>query len=149
MFKTLRQDVLFGLRMLAKTPGFTLVAVLTLGLGIGANTTVFTIVNAMLFKGLPYQDSYRIVSITSNNPAKNQPQIGVAYPDFLDWRVSTKAFKSLAIAQMSLTNISDPDVPTQQYESARISANTFSLLGQQPFLGRDFLPEESEGKGAN
>ena len=149
MFKAVRQDVLFGLKMLAKTPGFTFVAVLTLALGIGANTTVFTIVDAMLYKGLPYPNSDRIVAITGNNLAKNQPQIGVAYPDFLDWRGSVKAFKGLAIAQMSLTNISDPDIPAQQYESARISANTFSLLGQQPFLGRDFLPEESEGKGAN
>src|SRR5215471_2752061 len=149
MFKTVRQDVLFGLKMLAKTPGFTFVAVLTLALGIGANTAVFTIVNAMLFKGLPYPNSDRIVSITSSNLAKNQPQIGVAYPDFLDWRRDVKAFKGLAIAQMSLTNILDPDIPAQQYESARISANTFSLLGQKPFLGRDFLPEESEGKGAN
>jgi putative ABC transport system permease protein len=149
MFKAVRQDILFGLRMLAKTPGFTFVAVLTLAVGIGANTTVFTIVNAMLFKGLPYPNSDRIVSITSNNLAKNRPQIGVAYPDFLDWRLHSKAFKGLAIAQMSLTNISDPDLPAQQYYNARISANTFSLLGQRPFLGRDFLPEESEGKGAD
>src|SRR6266566_9387787 len=109
MFKAVMEDVLFGLRMLGKAPGFTFVAVLTLALGIGANTTVFTLVNAVLFKGLPYQNSDRIVSISSTNLAKNQPQIGVAYPDYLDWRRDVKAFKGLAIAQMSLTNILDPD----------------------------------------
>src|ERR1051326_3160107 len=94
MLKALRQDVLFGLRMLAKTPGFTFVAVLTLALGIGANTTVFTLVNAVLFKGLPYPNANRIVSIASNNLKKNQPQIGVAYPDYLDWRTQVKTFRS-------------------------------------------------------
>lgn len=133
MFKTVTQDVIFGLRMLRKSPGFTFVAVLTLAIGIGANTTVFTLVNAVLFKGLPYKDSDRIVMITSNNLAKNQPQIGVAYPDFLDWRAQSKAFKGLATAQMNSANISDPDIPAAQYPSARVSANTFSLLGSSRY----------------
>src|ERR1051326_5201049 len=114
MLKALRQDVLFGLRMLAKTPGFTFVAVLTLALGIGVNTTVFTLVNAVLFKGLPYENADRIVWITSNNMAKNQPQIFAAYPDFQEWRAQSKSFKGLASAQMASTNVSDPDLATEQ-----------------------------------
>ena len=145
MFKPVMQDVNFGLRMLRKSPGFTIVAVLTLALGIGANTAVFTLVNAVLFKGLPYEDSDRILMISSNNLAKNQPQLPVSYPDFLDLRAQSKAFKDLAAAQPTSTNISDPDMPAAQYSSGRISTNTFSLLGQKPLIGRDFLPEEDQG----
>jgi putative ABC transport system permease protein len=148
MLKGLLEDVSFGLRMLAKAPGFTFVAVLTLALGIGANTTVFTLVNAVLFKGLPYQNADRILAISSTNLTKKQPQIGVAYPDFLEWRAHIKTFRGLAAAQMSATNISDPDQPATQYNSARLTPNTVSLIGQRPLLGRDFLPEEGEGAGA-
>jgi hypothetical protein len=131
--------------MLRKNPGFTIVAVLTLALGIGVNTTVFTLVNAVLFKGLPYEDLGPVFMVTSNNrkeTAANRP-----YPDFLDMKAQSKAFKGLAAAQMTLANISDPDMPATQYNEARISSNTFSLLGQRPLLGRDFLPEEDQGSG--
>jgi predicted permease len=148
MLKTVLQDVLFGLRMLRKSPGFTFVAVLTLALGIGANSTVFTIVNTVLFKGLPYHDPDRIVAVSSTNLSKNQPLIWAAYPDFQDWRAQSKAFKGLAAAQLSATNVSDPDMPAAQYQSARVSSNTFSLIGQRPFMGRDFAPEEDQGSGA-
>src|ERR1043165_9355215 len=114
MMKGLFEDVSFGLRMLGKFPGFTSVAVLTLALGIGANTTVFTIVNAALFKGLPYSNSDRIVAISGNNLAKNQQQTGIAYPDFLEFRAHNRSFKALAAAQMAATNISDPDQPAVQ-----------------------------------
>src|SRR5437870_1962653 len=147
MLKTVMQDVVFGLRMLRKNPGFTIVAVLTLALGIGANTTVFTMVNAVLFKGLPYANSGRIVAITSNNLSKNQPQIGVAFPDFLDMQSQSKSFKGLAASQPTAQSISDADLPAALYQCGRVSSNTFSLLGQKPFMGRDFLPEDDEGVG--
>jgi hypothetical protein len=148
MLTTIIQDVLFGLRMLRKNPGFTFVAVLTLALGIGVNSTVFTLVNTVLFKGLPYPEPDRIVAISSTNLSKNQPEIWAAYPDFQDWRAQAKAFKGLAAAQLSASNISDPDMPAVQYQSARVSSNTFSLIGQRPFMGRDFLPEEDQATGA-
>src|SRR5713226_8584468 len=127
MFTEALHDLRFGLRMLRKNPGFTFVAVLTLALGIGANSTVFTLVNTVLFKGLPYPDPDRIVAISSNNLAKNQPQLGVAYPDFQDFRAQSKAFKGLAATQLSVASVSDPDIPATQYQNARISSNTFSL----------------------
>src|SRR5439155_22136343 len=145
--KTGMQDGVFGLRMLRKNHGFTIVAVLTLALGIGANTTVFTMVNAVLFKGLPYANSGRIVAITSNNLSKNQPQIGVAFPDFLDMQTQSKSFKGLAASQPTAQSISDADLPAALYQCGRVSSNTFSLLGQKPFMGRDFLPEDDEGVG--
>jgi len=141
------QDIVFGLRMMRKNPGFTIVAVLTLALGIGANATVFTLVNAVLLKGLPYENSGSVLMIAGNNFSKNQPQLPIAFPDFLDWKAQSKAFKGMAAMQPSMTNISDPDMPAAQYSSARVSANTFSLLGQQPLIGRDFLPDEDQGSG--
>jgi putative ABC transport system permease protein len=142
------QDVVFGLRMLLKNPGFTIVAVLTLALGIGVNTTVFTLVNAVLFKGLPYEEQGPVYMVSSNNLAKKQPQLAVAFPDFVDMKAQSKTFKGLAAVQMTLASISDPDIPATQYNEGRITSNTFSLLGQQPLLGRDFLPEEDQGTGA-
>jgi putative ABC transport system permease protein len=147
MLKTVLQDIVFGLRMLRKSPAFTIVAVLTLALGIGANATVFTLVNAVLLKGLPYENSGAVLMIAGNNFSKNQPQLPIAFPDFLDWKAQSKAFKGVAAMQPSMTNISDPDKPAAQYSSARVSANTFSLLGQQPLIGRDFLPDEDQGSG--
>src|SRR5436309_9442532 len=80
------QDVRFGMRMLAKNPGFTAVVVITLALGIGANTTVFTLVNAVLFKGLPFEHAERVMHLSGNNLSKGRNRIGVSYPDFADWR---------------------------------------------------------------
>jgi putative ABC transport system permease protein len=146
---TLMQDIRFGCRMLAKNPFFTAVIVLTLSLGIGANVTVFTIVNAVLLKGLPFEESDRIISITSNNLAKNQPRLGASYPDFLDWRTQSKSFKGLGALQGSVANLTEPGLPTESKPSARVTTNTFSLLGAKPIFGRDFLPEEDQGSGSN
>jgi putative ABC transport system permease protein len=141
------QDIAFGFRMLRKSPGFTAVTVLTLALGIGANVTVFTVVNAVLFKGLPYDEPDRIVTVSTQNVAKNQLRMFAAYPDFTDWRAEAKAFKGLAAVQMAYCNVSDADLPAMQYTRGRASVNTFSLIGQRPLLGRDFVQGEDEGAG--
>jgi len=80
------QDIRFALRMAAKTPGFTAVVILTLALGIGANTTVFTLVNAVLFRGMPFERPDEIIAITGMNFANRQPQSPISYPDFQDIR---------------------------------------------------------------
>ncbi len=145
MLRSAMQDVRFGLRMLRKNYGFTAVVVLTLALGIGANATVFTVVNAWLFKGLPFEKPDRIVAITSNNRAENQERLGASYLNFLDWQAQSQSFEDLAAAAGTMRNISDPGLPMEFVISARVSANTFSLLGQKPLLGRDFLPHEDQG----
>jgi predicted permease len=146
---SLWQDLKFGGRLLLKNRAFTAVAVLTLALGIGANATVFTIVNAVLFKGLPIDDPDRVVVIMGTSSARNQPQTGVSYPDFLDWRAQSKSFKELAAFQFSMANVAEPGLATETFPQGRMSSNTFSLLGVKPLLGRDFRPDEDQGAGAN
>lgn len=148
-FETILQDLRFAARLLSKNLGFASVVVLTLALAIGANVAVFTLVNAVLFKSLPFTNPDRIVSITSNNLPKNQEQLGASYLDFQDWRAQSNSFTGLAAAQWSLATLVDPGLPTEAHESSRVSANSFSVLGQQVLLGRDFLPHEDQGTGAD
>ena len=140
------QDLRFAVRMLAKDRWFTLVAVLALGLGIGVNTTVFTFVNAVLIRGLPYDDSDRIVIVTTRN--KGQTQFGAAsYQDLADWRGQAKSFTALSCFQQTSMNVTDSGHPPERTNGARVCANAFGLLGQPMRLGRDFRPEEDK-KGA-
>src|SRR5947208_10654824 len=88
----LLQDVRFGFRMMAKDPAFTAVVAITLALVIGANTTVFTLVNAVLFKGLPFERADRVMALSSTNLAKGRNRMGVSYPDLVDWQAHTKKF---------------------------------------------------------
>src|SRR5256714_15144232 len=90
-------DLRFALRQLRKTPGFTFIAVLTLALGIGANTAIFSVIYAVLLQPLPYPDGERIVILTETDP--NQPQISVAYPDYVDWKRDNSVFDSLAVSR--------------------------------------------------
>jgi predicted permease len=145
---SLYQDLRFGVRMLAKDPGFTAVVVLTLALGIGANTTVFTLANAVLFKGLPFEQPQRIIYLTSNNLSKGRDRTAVSYPDFADLRARTKKFQGLAAFAGFPSVLNDPGGLPERYPATRISANCFSLIGQKPLLGRDFLPEEEKQTAA-
>ena len=141
------QDIKFGVRRLLREPGFTAVVVVALALGIGVNTTVFTLVNAVLFRGLPFEQADRVMFLSSNDHAKNRNDMGVSYPDFRDWRAQSKAFKGLAAFSQTGFVISDSNAP-ERYDGPRLTANTFSLIGQKPMLGRDFLPEEDRVGGA-
>jgi predicted permease len=136
------QDIKFGVRRLAREPGFTAVVVVALALGIGVNTTVFTLVNAVLFRGLPFEQPNRVMFLSSNDHAKNRNDIGVSYPDFRDWRAQSKTFKGLAAFSQTGFVVADSNHPPERYSGPRLTANTFSLIGQKPMLGRDFLPEE-------
>jgi len=136
---TLIQDLKFGLRMLAKNPGFTAVAVLTLALGIGANTALFSVVNGVLLNPLRYTEPDRLVAVFSRDA--NFATSSISYPNFLDWVRDNRSFSALAAYvddDFSLTGLGEPErVPAE-----RISANFFPLLGVKPVIGRAFLPEE-------
>jgi putative ABC transport system permease protein len=136
----------YSIRMLIKDPWFTLVAVLALGLGIGVNSTVFTFVNAVLLRGLPFANPDQIVHLNSRNTATGN-DLGVSYPDFQDWRAQSKSLASLAAYQGITTNISDSGHPPERANGVRVTANAFDIIGERPIRGRTFQ-ETDDRKGA-
>jgi putative ABC transport system permease protein len=138
------EDIRFGLRTLAKNPGFTTVAVTALALGIGVNATVFSLANAVLFKNLPFPNSDRVLYIVSSNPTKPRWWPAHSYPDFLDLKAQLKSFDAVGASTGVSANISDHTASPESYHGARITANTFSVLGQKPLAGRDFLPSDEQ-----
>jgi predicted permease len=139
----LLQDLKYGLRMLAKNPGFTAVAVVTLALGIGANTAIFSVVNAVLLRPLPYKDPGQLVEISRNDLKHGYPRLRVAPANFLDWQEQNHVFEAMTIftrdsGEFYLGGEGQPE----ELQGRRVSASYFPLLGVQPILGRTFLPEE-------
>jgi putative ABC transport system permease protein len=143
--EALIQDLRYGARMLMKSPGFTFVAVLTLALGIGANTAIFSVVNGVLLRALPYYEPERLVMVWGHRPIL-QAQIGledfpVAVADFVDWRNQNQVFEQMAAMwtpRMNLTGGGEPE----SVVGLRASASIFPLLGARFAVGRAFLPEE-------
>jgi putative ABC transport system permease protein len=138
------EDVRFGLRTLAKNPGFTTVAITALALGIGVNGTVFSLANAVLFKNLPFANSDQILYIVTTNPTKPHWWWAFSYPDFRVLKDQLKSFEEIGASTQVSANISDRTASPEGYNGARISVNTFSLLGQKPVAGRDFVPADQE-----
>src|SRR2546428_5653162 len=142
---TLIQDLRYGIRMLAKSPGITIIAVLALGLGIGANTAIFSVVNAALLRPLPYADPDRLVRLSEDSP--QVPQMSISYPNFLDWREQNKVFSGIAGMQFRSLNLTGKDEP-ERLAGRGVSAEFFDVLGVRPALGRSFAAEEDR-PGAN
>ena len=140
--ETIRQDLRYGVRMLLKRKGFTAVATLTLALGVGANTAVFSVINAVLIRSLPFADADQLVMIWETQPDVRGP-IG-SHQDFLDWRAQAQSFQGMAAfsnkrySRAELTGHSE----TIDAQGMLVSQNLFPLLGLKPILGRNFLPEE-------
>jgi len=142
------QDLRFGARMLMKNPGFTLIAIFALALGIGANTAIFSVVNAVLLRPLPYSESDRLVQVWETNPKANRWGDWVSYPDFLDWREQNTVFDEIgACRPWMIFNLTEGDSP-EALAGAYVSASLFTVLGVKPILGRTFLAEEDR-PGAN
>jgi predicted permease len=137
------QDLRYGARMLVKQPGFTLIAVLTLALGIGANTAIFSVVNAVLLRPLSYADDERLVMIWGKFPAAGIKRASVSVPEFIDYRDRTHSFAQVGVyggADFTLTGRG----AAERFNGALVSANLLSLLGVNPTLGRHFLAEENQ-----
>jgi len=143
---TLLQDIRFGLRVLWKSKGFTAVAVVTLALGIGANTAIFSVVDAVLLRPLSYREPDRMVALWENVPAKGG-KWRVAPANFLDWKEQNQVFEEVSAFSASGFNLTGGGEP-EQLRGARVSGGYFGVLGVYPALGRAFSPEEHEpGKG--
>jgi len=135
---SLWQDLRFAFRTLGKSKGFTAIAVLTLALGIGINAAVFTLTNAWLFKGFPFDKNNLILYLGSKDLSHDFPFGPVSYPDFRDWQAQAKSFDGLATASGMQMNLSDDAGLPETHRAARMSANSFQVIGQKPFAGRDF-----------
>ena len=135
-------DLRFAVRQLLKNPGFTLVAVLTLALGIGANTAIFSVVSSVLLRSLPFKDPDRLVLVWERNVKKGYEMNHVGVATFLDWKAQNNSFESMATfgidEGLSLTGDHEPEVVT----AVPVSANLFEVLGVNPILGRTFRVEE-------
>src|SRR5215813_6374010 len=142
---TLFQDVRYSLRVLWKSPGFTMVAVLSLALGVGANTASFSIVNAVLLRSLPFSDPERLVKIVASNRGVGARDIGLSVPEFDDLRSRAGVFEQVAVTQGGPTNLTGGDRP-QHLELLEVSPNYFSMLGASADIGRVFGPgDEAQG----
>jgi putative ABC transport system permease protein len=137
--RTLWQDLRYGLRMLVKRPGFTFVAVLTLALGIGANSAIFSVVNAVLLRPLPYKDSEQIVNVYEALPQGGTGSVSV--PNLKDWREQNNVFTAIAAYQWANFNLHDQDQP-ERVVGLNVSAEFFDVLGIAPQLGRTFQQGE-------
>ena len=136
---TLLHDIRFALRSLGKSPGFTIVVITALALGIGANIAAFTLTNGILFKGFPFDKSDRILYLITKDAALPETRFsGVSYPDFRDWRALTKSFDGLTAYTGQRVTISDKNGLPESYLACQMNANGFRLIGQRPSIGRDF-----------
>src|SRR5579863_2875826 len=138
---TLLTDIRYGLRMLRKEPGVTAVAILTLMLGIGANTAIFSVVSGVLLNPLPYPEPEHLVALYSKTPEFDRSSI--SYPNLLDWVRDNRSFSAIAgyrADDVSLTGMGEPE----RLPSDMVSASFFPILGVKAALGRTFLPSEDQ-----
>jgi hypothetical protein len=138
---TLFQDIRYGLRMLGKNPGFAAIAILTLALGIGANTALFSVVNGVLLNPLPFPNPDQLYELYSKTPVDEHSSI--SYLNFLDWRKDNHSFSTLGAFRASDMNLTGAGEP-ERLHGHMISAELFPTLDIPPILGRNFRPEEDQ-----
>ena len=141
MMTTLLQDVRYGVRMLVKNPGFTIVAVLALTLGIGADSAIFSVVNAVLLRPLPYDESERLVFLSERSQVLEG--MSIAYPNFLDWRAQNNAFESIGVYRNHSYNLTGSGEP-ERINAGQISADLFTVLRVNAAVGRVFTNDEDQ-----
>jgi len=141
--ETIWQDLRYGARMLMKNSGFTLIAIITLALAIGANSAIFSIINAIVFKPLPFYDLDRIVMVWEKAPGPIAERNSVSVANYLDWREQSKSFVNLAICMYWSANLSGINTP-ERVRGYQVSPNLLDALGVKVALGRNFLPDEDQ-----
>jgi predicted permease len=148
LFDTLVQDLRYAIRMLRGSPGFTTVAVLTLALGIGANTAIFSVVEAVLLRPLPFKDPERVVDLWQNNPQHGDWQGETSYPEFLDWKKQSSVFESMAVYRDSNATTLLGTANPVRLHGGIVSTDFFRVLGVNPQMGRSFDSEQDVPGGA-
>src|SRR5256714_3177285 len=145
--QTLLGDIRYAFRMMAKQPGFAALAILAFALGIGANTAIFSVVNAVLLRPLPYPQPQQLVSIREKTPTF--PGGSVSYPNFLDWRAAQHSFTDIALWRRESYNVSTPKggIAPERIGGGRVMFNFLTILGVPPQLGRDFTEVDDVPKG--
>src|SRR5688500_2826384 len=141
--ESLRSDITYAIRNLWKRPGFTLIAVLTLALGIGANTAIFSAINALLLKPLPFPELDRVIAIWDKSPSRGYDHNEVTFANYLDWQAQNQSFEQLALYRWWNANLAGID-PPERIQGFLVTANYLDALGMKPILGRNFLPEENQ-----
>jgi predicted permease len=140
---SLWQDIRYAVRVLAKQPGFTAVVILTLALGIGANTAIFSVVNAVILEPLPFPESQRLVRLQGTDVHLNDLHRALSYPDFTDYRAQNRTLESVAAYDTNTATLTGSGEPLH-VETSAVSANLFDLLRAKPLLGRTFIASEDQ-----
>ena len=140
------QDIRYGVRVLAKRPSFTIVAILVLGLVIGANTAIFSVVNAVLLRSLPFNEADRLVLLWGSKPNQGRPQVPFSLPNFKDVEAQSQTVEGMSAWTLGRFNLTDSsaNAEPEQVQYAVVSSNFFSVVGVAPSYGRGFLPAEEE-----
>jgi predicted permease len=147
LVESLAQDLCYAIRMVRRNPGFTAVAVLTLALGIGANAAVFSLVDAVLLRPLPYRDPDRLLLLSETLPKQGQDELGVSAAEYFDYRDTNQVFSEVAAYQSAGFNLTGGATPLR-VNAASLSASAFPLLGVNPILGRTFSEDENRAGAA-
>ncbi|HKG96410.1 MAG TPA: ABC transporter permease, partial [Pyrinomonadaceae bacterium] len=145
--ETLIKDIRYAVRGLVKRPGFTVIALMTLALGIGANTAIFSVVNAVLLRPLPFRDPEQLVIVWEDAAFAGFPRNTPARANYVDWKNQNQSFSDMAASAETSFNVTGDGDP-ERVTAYAVTGNFFPLLGVQPLLGRGFLPEEDR-PGAN
>jgi len=143
MMQSLFSDFRYAVRNLLKRPGFTAIAVITLALGIGANSAIFSTVNSLLINPLPFPQQDRVVTIWDTNPSRGVTHNEVSMADYLDWRAQSRSFEQLALERWWSTNLTGGDTP-ERVQGFLVTANFLDVLSVKPIKGRTFAEEENQ-----
>jgi putative ABC transport system permease protein len=146
MMETLVQDLRYGMRMLVKNPSFTIVAVITMALGIGANTALFSVVNGVLLKSLPFKDPERVMFALETNAKFPPPGVGSSTLNYRDWKEQNHSFENLSARSGFIANLTSSDQP-EKIQGEKVTANYFETLGVAPLAGRTFSEQEDRPGG--
>src|SRR6478672_3149702 len=142
--ETILKDTRYAIRQLLKHPAFSLIAIIALALGIGANTAIFSVVNAVLLRPLPYPAPTQLVWLWGTNPLNDIPKETASYPDYADWKQQAQSFQAMGGFAQTSPILTGGEGEPERLPGAVVMGDLFTALGVEPALGRKFLPEEME-----